>query len=102
QPPRLAPPDCTALCLELLSHATTPIALPRLRRNRFHPCHQLDLLPINGRGRGALEIRVRSAATHLAHLTEDRHRPGRLMLRHKGVAQCGSLTKKRMAFLRNS
>src|SRR4029453_2805204 len=102
QPPRLAPPDCTALCLELLGHAATPIALPRLRCNRFHPCHQLDLLPIHGRGSVALYIRVKSAPTHLEHRTEDRHRPGRLMLRHKGVAQFGSLTKKRMAFFKIS
>jgi hypothetical protein len=95
---RLAPADGIALGLELLGHAATARAMPRLRCNRFDPSRQLAPMPINGRGGVALQIRVKPAPTDLAHFTKDGHRPGLPILHHKGVAHFSSLTKKRIAF----
>jgi hypothetical protein len=70
--------------------------------DRFDTGQQGHLVPIYPRNRLPLDIGIKAAAAHLEHLTEHHHGPRVMMLRHKGIPQLGSLTKKRMAFLRNS
>jgi hypothetical protein len=92
--PGLRPAHRTAFGLQGCGHPPTPITLTCLRLTRFHPRQAGHVVASEPRGRVLMGRRIKAAATYSQHLTQDRHRPGCLVLAAKGVAHRDSLAKK--------
>jgi hypothetical protein len=100
--PGFVPTHHKVVSLQLLGHPATPITLLCLGMDRFHTGQQGYLVTIYARGCVSLNIGIKATAAYLKHLTEHRHGPRVMPLRHKGIPQHGPWTKKRMAFLSTS
>jgi hypothetical protein len=102
QAPGLRPSHRKAFGLQLFGHPPTPITLARLRMNRFHPRQEGHFISINPGGSVLMGIRIKAAATDIQHLTQDRNRPGVLVLEDTGVSHLDSLAKKPRACFKMS
>lgn len=98
--PGLRPAHRNAFGVQVFGPPPTPITLPRLRLTRFHP-HQWDhCVALAPRGNLLLAIRLKAAATDSQHRTQDRNRPGVLVLADKDTSHPASLATKPRAFLK--
>ena len=98
----LVPSHRTALGLERLGHAPTPITLPRLCMNRSHTSQQGHLVMIPPWGSLSPGIGLKAATTDVQHLIQHRNRPCLLVRHDEGISHVDSLAKKSRAFFKIS
>jgi hypothetical protein len=89
---------CIHLVLEVFGQATTAIAVMRLFEDRLHTLKQGNLVEAERWCSLTFEVVIQPAAPDPQHLTQNRYRPGLLVLRNESVFQLDSLAKKTVAF----